>query len=266
MSGSLTHNILKSVADGSLSVQEAQKLLPSINTNSLDRQDRNDLNLDLDRFNRVGLPEVVLCSNKTKDQILSALRGLASADMPSFGTRCSVMVGEALAEAEPAINYDSVSRTIRYGASLRADQSPRIAILSAGTSDMPVAAEAERTLTTFGLQVERFPDMGVAGLHRLISAMPQIGQADVLIVVAGMEGALPSVVAGLLSIPIIAVPTSVGYGVANNGQTALFGMLASCAPGLAVVNIDNGFGAASIALRIARKIVESRKSNYSGEE
>ncbi len=244
-------DILEQLASGGLSVAEATLLLASGAAES-DRHDA-DLYPDLERAARSSLPEVVYCEGKTVAQIAAALNRLATAESPGFGTRCSPEKGGQLAAKDSLIDYDPVSQTVRRGAPVSLNESAAVAIVSAGTSDLPVATEIARTLESFGVPFERYGDVGVAGLHRLLSVLDAIRCAGAVVVVAGMEGALPSVVAGLVDRPIIAVPTSVGYGVADQGRTALFGMLASCAPGLTVVNIDNGFGAAAAALRIVRR-------------
>jgi NCAIR mutase (PurE)-related protein len=205
--------------------------------------------LDPGRLARQGFPEIVYCEGKTAGQIADNLRALAEANGRAFGTRLPAdRAAEVLTEM-PDAAYDPLSQTISLGSTQPA--SPRsVAIVSAGTSDLPVAEEACATLSFLGHGFQRFNDIGVAGIHRLHGRIDEIRAASVVIVVAGMEGALPSVVGGLVSAPVIAVPTSVGYGAAFDGLAALLGMLNSCASGLTVVNIDNGFGAAMAAHRI----------------
>jgi pyridinium-3,5-biscarboxylic acid mononucleotide synthase len=203
-----------------------------------------DLTLDLDRLQRQGFPEFVYGQGKTREQTVAALRGLHAAHGYALATR----VAEDLAMGG---HYDPLSRIYRI------DQMPsrsgKPCVISAGTSDTPVAEEAAQTLDFLGYQTQRIHDVGVAGLHRLLQRLDEIRIADVVIVVAGMEGALPSVMGGLLSQPIIAVPTSVGYGTSFQGIAALLGMLNSCSSGITVVNIDNGFGAALAAHRILNR-------------
>jgi NCAIR mutase (PurE)-related protein len=198
--------------------------------------------VDTHRALRTGDPEVVYAEGKTCDQVLANVAALRERSDRVLVTRCSPEVAQALG---------SSARTVLVG-----EPKPprgRVAVLAAGTSDGAVAEEAAITAAAFGAHVERVDDVGVAGLHRLIAARPSLDSADVLVVVAGMEGALPSVVGGLVGTPMVAVPTSVGYGASFHGLAALLAMLNSCAPGVAVVNIDNGFGAGVFAARVARR-------------
>ena len=205
--------------------------------------------LDPGRLARQGFPEIVYCQSKTAAQVIDNLRALAAANGRAFGTRLPVeRAAEVLAEL-PEAEYDAASLTILLGNPLPQGHST-VAVVTAGTSDLPVSAEASATLAFLGHGVRHFNDIGVAGIHRLHERIDEIRAASAVIVVAGMEGALPSVVGGLVSAPVIAVPTSVGYGAAFEGLAALLGMLNSCASGLVVVNIDNGFGAAMAAHRI----------------
>ena len=208
--------------------------------------------LDPERLARQGFPEVVYCQSKTAGQVADNLRALAAANGRAFGTRLPADRAAEVLSALPDAHYDAMSRTISIGA-LPSGGPRSVAVVSAGTSDLPVSEEAAATLSFLGHPVLRFNDIGVAGIHRLLSRIDEIRAADVVIVVAGMEGALPSVVGGLIAAPVIAVPTSVGYGAAFQGLAALLGMLNSCASGLTVVNIDNGFGAAMAAHRILRQ-------------
>ena len=207
--------------------------------------------LDPERLARQGFPEVVYCQGKTARQISDNLQALALAHGNAFGTRLSAERAPEVLAALPEANYDPLSRTISLGL-LPAAGGRGVALVCAGTSDLPVAGEAAATLAFLGHRVSRFHDIGVAGIHRLHARIDEIRTAGVVIVVAGMEGALPSVVGGLVAAPVIAVPTSVGYGAAFEGLAALLGMLNSCASGLTVVNIDNGFGAALAAHRILK--------------
>ena len=205
--------------------------------------------LDPGRLARQGFPEIVYCQGKTAGQVADNMRALAEANGRAFGTRLPAdRAAEVMAEL-PAAVYEPLGRTITIGAMPAAG--PRsIALVTAGTSDLPVSEEAAATLAFLGHPVVRFNDIGVAGIHRLHQRIDEIRSAAVVIVVAGMEGALPSVVGGLVAAPVIAVPTSVGYGASFGGLAALLGMLNSCASGLAVDTIDNGFGAAMAAHRI----------------
>ena len=212
--------------------------------------------LDPGRLARQGFPEIVYCQSKTPRQIVDNMKALAEANGRSFGTRLQPEKAElVLAEIADA-KYDPLSRTISIGTMPPAN-TRIVAVVSAGTSDLSVAEEACATLSFLGHGCRRYNDIGVAGIHRLHQRIDEIRKADVVIVVAGMEGALPSVVGGLVAAPVIAVPTSVGYGAAFEGLAALLGMLNSCASGLTVVNIDNGFGAAVAAHRILTTIAPS---------
>jgi NCAIR mutase (PurE)-related protein len=208
-----------------------------------------DLRIDGGRLGRTGLPEVVFGESKTPDQIVRALAALHEKNAFALATRVSAEAAREVLTQLPEAVYEVPARLIRWGA-LPAIAA-RTAVVCAGTSDLPVAEEAAMTLEAFGHTVERFNDIGVAGVHRTLAVVDDLDRARSIIVVAGMEGALPSVVAGLVRRPVIAVPTSVGYGASRDGWTALYAMLSSCAPGIAVVNIDNGFGAAALAHKIA---------------
>jgi pyridinium-3,5-biscarboxylic acid mononucleotide synthase len=209
--------------------------------------------IDHHRALRQGQPEVVFCQGKTTDQVVAICERLAAANGSFLGTRANEAVAARLGERFPQLVWNPLARTVHLPGSDRvASSSGIILVISAGTSDLPVAEEAAVVAEVFGHEVERLVDVGVAGLHRLLHASEQIERASVVIVVAGMEGALPSVVGGLVSVPVIAVPTSVGYGASFGGLAALLGMLNSCASGVTVVNIDNGFGAAAAASRICR--------------
>lgn len=209
--------------------------------------------IDHHRALRQGQPEVVFCEGKSLEQVVAICERLEAATGSFLGTRASETMAVALRERHPRLQWNAAGRTIWLPA---ADATPPTAgpalIVSAGTSDLPVAEEAATVGEAFGLCIERLTDVGVAGIHRVLSAGDTLGRAKVVIVVAGMEGALPSVVGGLVAVPVIAVPTSIGYGASFGGLAALLGMLNSCAAGVTVVNIDNGFGAAAAAARICR--------------
>lgn len=209
--------------------------------------------LDLDRAARTGDPEVVYGAGKTAEQVVALLRRLARAhpDRPALATRLDAAARAAVRAAIPDAVVDDVSRT----ASLGPLPPPRglVLVVAAGTSDAPVAAEAAVVARAHGAGVRRIDDVGVAGLHRLLAVRHELEEADCLVVVAGMEGALPSVVGGLTGVPLVAVPTSVGYGASFGGLSALLGMLNACAPGVVVCNIDNGYGAGVFAARVARR-------------
>ena len=214
-----------------------------------------EFNLDFERQQRLGFDEAIYCASKSSAQIESILSHAAKNDGRFLLTRLAADKFMNLsAEVRGQMDYDPVSQTGIYGAA-KAIQSPaQVAILTAGTSDIGVAREAMRTLNYYGEAGQEFNDIGVAGLWRLTQKLEAIRGYPITIVVAGMDAALVSVAGGLLAGVVIAVPTSVGYGVATGGQTALHSALASCAPGVLVVNIDNGYGAACAALRILKAI------------
>ena len=230
--------------------------------------------IDTGRHARQGFPEVVYCESKTDAQVADNLHALHRAHGRAFGTRLPAERAAAVCALLPGASYDLSSRTIRLGDQLESRAgAASVAVVCAGTSDLPVASEVAETLAFLGHPVTRVHDVGVAGLHRLHDRLDHIRTAAVVVVVAGMEGALPSVVGGYVSAPVIAVPTSVGYGASLGGIAALLGMLNSCASGLVVVNIDNGFGAAMAAHRILSaiasgesadgEVTDSRKGNHS---
>ena len=208
--------------------------------------------VDTARAARKGVPEVVLCEHKTPGDAAAILASLVRSHGRALGTRASAEVAERLRRSGIPVDWEPRSRTVIAGRR-RPPVRGLVGVLCAGTSDLPVAEEAARTAAFVGARVERRYDVGVAGLHRLLATGPLLRRADALVVAAGMEGALPSVVGGLTPAPVIAVPTSIGYGASFKGLAALLAMLNACAPGIAVVNIDNGFGAGYLAAMIARK-------------
>ena len=210
--------------------------------------------LDLSREDRTGMPETVYCPGKTAEQLEHILLAFAEAGSAAFGTRCSQRQADFVLSKGLPVQYDATSRTLLLPGRTPAALLGLVAVCTGGTADIPVAEEAARTAEFLGARVERFYDVGVAGLHRLLRSMEAIRRAKVVIAVAGMEGALGSVIAGLVKAPVIAVPTSVGYGASLEGLAPLLSMLNSCAEGLSVVNIDNGFGAAVQACRILNMI------------
>lgn len=207
--------------------------------------------LDLDRSRRIGIDEAILCSGKTADQIGDILEIAETVSVSLLLTRLSGDLHAALpVEVQQALDYDDASETAFFGTVVPTNGAPSVAVLSAGASDRRIAREAERTLEYYGHRAVAFRDIGVAGLWRLQERIDQIRRYPVVIVVAGMDGALPSVVGGLCPGVVIAVPTSTGYGIARGGETALFAALTSCSPGVLVTNIDNGYGAAVAAVRV----------------
>ncbi|MGH2829612.1 MAG: nickel pincer cofactor biosynthesis protein LarB [Actinomycetota bacterium] len=208
--------------------------------------------VDVARQARTGMPEVIYAAGKNREQLRAVAQTLLEhGEGPVLATKAGPEAFDAVKDCAPEAEYHALARTIV----LRRERGAPIgtlAVLTAGTSDVPVAEEAAVVADACGVKVERIFDVGVAGIHRLLSVRDEVRAADVVIVVAGMEGALPSVVGGMVRSPVVAVPTSVGYGASFGGLAALLSMLNSCAPGIAVVNIDNGFGAAAFAVRLLK--------------
>jgi NCAIR mutase (PurE)-related protein len=238
-------DLLNAVARGELAVGAALERLRHFPTEDIELA-----RLDHHRVLRQGHPEIVLASHKTTAQLVTICDRLLTAHGTFLCTRVTAEQGQALAERFPEVEYNPTARTAWFPPAEPPTSLGTVLVVTAGTSDLPVAEEAAVVAQALGASVSRLVDVGVAGLHRLLNARAELDQADVIIVVAGMEGALPSVVGGLVGKPIIAVPTSVGYGASFGGIAALLAMLNSCAEGIAVVNIDNGFGAAAAAVRI----------------
>ena len=214
-------------------------------------EDLGYANIDHHRELRNGFPEVIYCEGKTDEHIIGIVDVLLKKQSNVLGTRCRKETEEKLKEIYDNVEYDELSRVLMIkNHEIKNRGKGTIAILAAGTSDIAVADEAYYTAKFLGNNVERIYDVGVAGIHRLLNKRHLIEQARVVVAVAGMEGALPSVVGGMVDVPVIAVPTSVGYGASFNGLTALLAMLNSCASGISVVNIDNGFGAGYLAATI----------------
>ncbi len=209
---------------------------------------------------RNGFSEVILCEGKREDHVVTIVREAIAKDINVFGTRASEQLLLRLAREIPELDICETSRTFRRVLNSPEVLEGKLAVVAAGTADLSVAEEAARTAQFFGVEPTRHYDVGVAGIHRLFSCMESLRSMDVVIVAAGMEGALPSVVGGLLRAPIVAVPTSVGYGSSFKGIAALLGMLNSCSEGIVVVNIDNGFGAACAALRMLRMASGAKKT------
>jgi len=243
--------LLDAVAAGQMSAADAEAQFRTMPLQGFD--DLGFARLDTHRGVRTGDPEVVFGAGKTATQIVTLLHALSgqSGRRPALVSRLSYEGLGRVREEFPAASVDDVARCALVG-SLPATTGS-VAVVSAGTSDEPVAAEAAFVARAYGAEVTRVRDVGVAGIHRLLADFGALDAADCLVVVAGMEGALPSVVGGLVGTPIVAVPTSVGYGASFGGLAALLAMLNSCAPGVTVVNIDNGFGAGVFAARVARR-------------
>lgn len=244
-----TREILQKVQSGELSVDEAQQLFR--------RQPFEEMGyakLDTHRKIRSGFAEVIFCSGKADEHLLQIFGRLYEQDQEVFGTRASKEQYELVKSRYPMTVYDPVSRIMKIEKSGK-ERKGRVAVCTAGTADIPVAEEAAQTAEYFGTKVDRIYDVGVSGLHRLLSQLDTIQQANCIVAVAGMEGALASVLGGLVDKPVIAVPTSIGYGASMHGLSALLTMINSCANGIAVVNIDNGYGAGYMAAQINRLAV-----------
>ena len=234
--------ILEALAAGNLNLQEAERAIEAM---GIGYAELGDAKVDLHRRKRRGVSEAILCGNKTPDQVTRIAQRMDLAGQNVLCTRVSPELASVIMAQLTGFTYNETARILYKRNEQREPTSGTILVISAGTSDLPVAEEAAICAELMGNRVERIHDCGVAGIHRLLgAARDKMQQARVIIVVAGMEGALPSVVAGLVSAPVIAVPTSVGYGAAFGGIAALLGMLNACSGGISVVNIDNGFGAA----------------------
>ena len=241
---SVISDIVSAIESGAIPPEEAMEMLNlRISQNSFAEIDHN-------RSSRCGFPEFIFGEGKTVEQLKRIVAEIAETEKPVLITRISENFAESLLDVFPDALYDTTASIfLSMPDGFKADKGNAL-IITAGTTDLPAAMEAEYTLKACGCRAELIADAGVAGIHRVLSKVSRFKKADVIIVVAGMEGALPSVVGGLVSCPVIALPTSVGYGTALGGMTAMFSMLNSCANGVTVMNIDNGFGAGCAAARI----------------
>jgi pyridinium-3,5-biscarboxylic acid mononucleotide synthase len=239
--------ILKKVAAGEMSAEAALHALEHKSEHNL-----GFARLDLDRHHRKGIPEVIYSAGKTPDQLVQIIGAFKKARQNVLCTRATREMYDAVLSVHPEAVYHDAARMIALDVVERPKAVGRVSVVCAGTSDIPVAEEAALTAEWMGARVERINDVGVAGLHRLMNHLDTLRSSRAVVVVAGMEGALPSVVGGLIDRPIIAVPTSVGYGTSMQGVAALLAMLNTCVPGISVVNIDNGFGAGVMAALINR--------------
>lgn len=233
--------LLHSIKSGETDINDAMKQLRHFQFH-----DTGSAKVDCDRRHRCGIPEVVFCSNKTEKQVLEIFRKLESENGSALGTRASAKQFEAIKEFFSDARYNEMAKTI----SLRKagpENKGMVAVVCAGTSDIPVAEEAKETLLFLGTGVEPIYDVGVAGVHRFFAHLDKLSEASAIIAIAGMEGALPSLIGGVVDVPVIACPTSVGYGANLGGIAAMLAMINSCTPGVSVVNIDDGFGAACVA-------------------
>ncbi len=249
MTESQIYELLNSVKEGSLELWKAVDQLKQ-----LPFEDLGYANVDHHREIRTGYPEVIFCPGKTNEQIRGIVERLLAKGTNIMASRAEKSVYEAIKDMHPHMEYYPEARTIFIQQKDIAKSKSRILVVTGGTSDIPVAEEAVITAEKLGCTVERLYDVGVAGIHRLLANRYRLDSVQVIIAVAGMEGALPSVVGGLTDKPVIAVPTSIGYGANFGGLAALLAMLNSCASGISVVNIDNGFGAGFMAATIIRQI------------
>ncbi len=246
---------LEALAEGLSTVEDVMRRLSAMGTEPLE-----SAHVDHHRSLRIGFPEVIFCESKRPEDVAEIAAALDASDSRILGTRCDRERFEAAAAHVPGLEYKERARLFLKRMPSRDDDSGRVLVISAGTSDIPVADEAAWTARMVGSHTETLFDVGVAGIHRLGEHSALLEWADAIVVVAGMEGALPSVVGGMVRCPVLAVPTSVGYGASFRGVAALLGMLNSCAVGVSVVNIDNGFGAGLAAARYARGVGEAVKA------
>ena len=242
--------MLLKVKNNEMDLNEAEAVLKK-----LPYEDLGFAKLDHHRLLRSGFGEVVYCSGKSTDHLVKIFQNFSEKNIDVMGTRASKAQFEAIKEVLPEAEYDELSRIVKIVRNAR-EKSGCIAVCTGGTSDIPVAEEAAQTAEFFGSNVIRIYDVGVAGIHRLLSKLDEIYKANCIVAVAGMEGALPGVIAGLVDKPVVAVPTSIGYGANFQGLSSLLTMLNSCAEGIAVVNIDNGFGAGYLSTQINRLAVQ----------
>ena len=247
-------NILKEFADGKLSIEETIGIISSKGILHLGHS-----NLDVERKFRTGFPEVIFCENKSNHELLDIVNALIQHKHNVIMTRLKEDQVKILKNSFPDVIYYKKAKMAFIG-SYPGEKIGLVSVLTGGTSDIPVAEEAAVTAELFSCNVKRFYDVGVAGIHRILEFKSEIEGSNVIVAVAGMEGALPSVVGGIFGGPIIAVPTSIGYGANFGGIAPLLSMLNSCSPGVAVVNIDNGFGAGYMASIINKRIEDARKS------
>lgn len=247
-----TREILEQLKSGKLSVEEAEGYLRRQPFEEMDYA-----KLDMHRKVRSGFAEVIFCSRKSDEHLLQIFQRLYEADGEVLGTRASEHQYELIRQKFPQVQYDPLSHIIKIEKQQK-ERIGNIAVCTAGTADISVAEEAAQTAEYFGTRVNRIYDVGVSGIHRLLSRLEVIQEANCIVAVAGMEGALASVMGGLVDKPVIAVPTSVGYGASMNGLSALLTMINSCANGIAVVNIDNGYGAGYMATQINRLAVRGK--------
>jgi NCAIR mutase (PurE)-related protein len=255
MQAEILRSLLQEVRAGSRTVESAI---------DLPFEDLGHARLDHHRALRTGFPEVVFCEGKSLEQIVEILERLSQKHSPVLATRASREVFDAVVSHLPQANYFAEARIIQLGVNGADPTRTTVLVVCAGTADVPVAEEAAVTASALGSRVEKLYDVGVAGVHRLLAERDRLNAANVIIVVAGMDGVLPTIVGGLVAAPVIAVPTSIGYGTGLGGTAALMTMLNACAPGIAVVNIDNGFGAGYLAHLINSRGAKSEPPAVAG--
>lgn len=243
-------DLLRQVKDGRVEIREAEEMLKN-----LPYEDMGYAKLDFHRKLRTGFGETVFCQGKPDDYLAEIYQRIYERDGEVLGTRASKEQYELVKDRIPQVVYDPVSRILKIEKEGK-EKTGKVVVCTGGTADIPVAEEAAQTAEYFGCRVDRIYDVGVAGIHRLLSKRERLADANCIVAVAGMEGALGTVVAGLVECPVIAVPTSVGYGASFHGLSALLTMINSCANGISVVNIDNGYGAGYVATQINRLAVK----------
>lgn len=248
------NKLLNKVKNNEMDIKEAEALLKK-----LPYEDLGFAKLDHHRKLRSGFGEVIYCSGKSTEHLVKIFQNFNEKGTDVLGTRATTKQYEIVKSVIPEAEYDELSRIIKIVRSNTIERTGCIAVCTGGTSDIPVAEEAAQTAEFFGSNVTRIYDVGVAGIHRLLTKIDLIRQANCVVAVAGMEGALPGVIAGLVDKPVIAVPTSIGYGANFDGLSALLTMLNSCAEGISVVNIDNGFGAGYLSTQINRLAVKGNE-------
>ena len=247
--------LIKQIKDGTISEEDALKILEDKGYADVGE----NVKIDFSRRERRGFPEAIYCASKDDDSLIQIFKAFYDRGESVIGTRASKSQYQIVKKAIPDVEYSDLAKIISLDYSKESDKIGEIAVVSAGTSDLPISLEAEITARFLGAKVKAYRDVGVAGVHRLLDKTEEIKKANVIIAIAGMEAALATVLAGLVDKPIIAVPTSVGYGANLGGITALLSMINSCAEGVSVVNIDNGYGAAYQACQINRLIAKGNK-------
>lgn len=247
--------LIKQIKDGTISEEDALKILEDKGYADVGE----NVKIDFSRRERRGFPEAIYCASKDDDSLIQIFKAFYERGESVIGTRASKSQYQIVKKAIPDVEYSDLAKIISLDYSKESDKIGEIAVVSAGTSDLPISLEAEITARFLGARVKAYRDVGVAGVHRLLDKTEEIKKANVIIAIAGMEAALATVLAGLVDKPIIAVPTSVGYGANLGGITALLSMINSCAEGVSVVNIDNGYGAAYQACQINRLIAKGNK-------